>query len=476
MLFVRPSPVLGESWASYLRHCAAKNSYESIQHMAKGLGMKAGDLMRLDPRIIGQKYGLPFHGVEHDLAALGMGIRGLTRVARSSSTRVCPACVRESLSRLPSIWEQPMSIVCDLHQVALLDRCPSCLSEIATFRQQANLCACGADFGDVSPRPAPAWIQNIHTVFETVKREDRILTFAGERRIEADAWLRLGAFHSLMVGTGVPDRRLTIDDVLEFGPLFERWPDGFTARVSQRIYDGWRLRWLLYAKLGGRKFSSIDAAFKAALPLRPQRKPTVVRTAAPRVSNKDVKHAAAKLGVSPCSLIRLVNMQEPAPATPFSLGKELRPAERLQAIASFAAITGTVIDSTEAADRLGCLKSIARRLCREGLIRVRGVKVLSNMISSAATDALLANMRARAYKNVTCAHIRVCFSHLLTKKSPVTRSLRIADLVASIESGELLLYVRRGSDGNRLDDMYCKLADIKAWRRKHRIVFGAPAS
>ena len=476
MLFVRLSPVLGESWASYLRYCATKNSYESIQHMAQGLAMKAGDLMRLDPRMIGEKYGLPFHGVEHELAALVMGVRKPPRVARSSSTRVCPACLREGLRRLPSIWEQSMSIVCDLHQVALLDRCPSCRSEIATFRPQSNLCACGADFGDVSPRPAPAWIQTLHIVFETAKREDRILTFAGERRIEAEGWRRLEGFHSLMGGAGVADGSLTIDHVLEFGPLFEGWPDGFTARVSQYIDNEWCTRWMLYTKLGGRKFGSIDAAFKAALPPRSQRKPTVVRAAAPRVSNEDVKHAAAKLGVSPWSLIRLLNVQEPAPATPFSLGNELRPTERRQAIDSFAAITGTVIDSTEAAERLGCLKSIARRLCREGLIRVRGVKVLSNRISSAATDALLANMRARAHKNVTCAHVRVCFSHLLTKRVPITRTLRIADLVASIESGELLLYVRRGSDGSRLDDMYCKLADIKAWRRKYRIAFGAQAS
>ena len=118
----------------------------------------------------------------------------------------------------------------------------------------------------------------------------------------------------------------------------------------------------------------------------------------------------------------------------------------------------------------------AQRLSSEGLIRVQGANVGSVLISSAAIGELLARMRASADGKMSRVHSRVCFSDLLATKSAFHMSLRFADLVASIESSELPLYLCGGRDGYQLDDFYCKRADIEGWKRKYRVSAGGRSS
>lgn len=486
MLLVRPSPVLGESWASYLRHCAARNSYESIQHMAKMMGVTTRNLTHADPRTFGQKYRLPLHAVDSELEILHSRRRRPTSMARSLRTRVCTACLGSGLSRLPSVWEQPMSIVCNLHRVLLLDRCLSCDSEISTFRPRSQFCLCGANLGGAPTRPAPNWIETVETVFGREKLEYRCLTFAEESRVEISAWGRLGAFALLRNAPVLPGRRLYIDDILGSAPLFESWPDVFVSEVSKLVETGWSERWRLFSKLGGRRSSSIGNAFKAAVlkvgtssirtsmraqPLRRKRSATDFRR------DVEVAPTAEQLGVSTIALVRLLNKQRSALEPPVGLGRySVRMPEWREAVASFAAATGTIIHAKEARDLLGCSRLAVQRLSSEGLIRVQGTNVRSTMISSAAANAILGRMQACAAGKVSRTRFRVCFSHLISVNSAASGTLRMADLVASIESGELLLYVRRGSGGKRLDDFYCKLADIKAWRRSHHHTRGSQSS
>ena len=484
MLFVRPSPVLGESWASYLRHCAAQNSYKSIKHMARGLGLRVWTLIYTDPRIIGRRYELPFQFVANDLAALKVRSSKPTHMFRSPRTRVCSVCLRNGLSRLPSVWERPMSLVCDIHRVLLLDRCPTCGSEISTYRSRSQFCVCGADFGRAPARAAPPWIGTLENVFETGKLAHRCLTFGGDRTVEANAWARLGAFAVLRDGAVLTGRRLCIDDILESGPLFERWPDAFVAAVTIAVKANWSDRWALCGKLGGRSFPSIATAFKSVfLPMRRsvpikrvrQRKRREIFSSFRR--DEHVVRAAEKLGLAPLSLIRILVKQNFGLGPPLGLDKDaIRLEGWRQAVASFTERTGKIIRKAEAANMLGCSTLMAQRLSSEGLIRVHGANVGSVLISSAAIGELLARMRASADGKTSRVHSRVCFSDLLATKSAFHMSLRFADLVASIESSELPLYLCGGRDGYQLDDFYCKRADIEGWKRKYRVSAGGRSS
>ncbi len=63
-----------------------------------------------------------------------------------TTSRVCPACVRES-GYGRAWWALAPLAFCDIHGTALLDQCPRCRSPISMARPAYDTCSCGANLG-----------------------------------------------------------------------------------------------------------------------------------------------------------------------------------------------------------------------------------------------------------------------------------------------------------------------------------------
>lgn len=64
-----------------------------------------------------------------------------------STSRICPACVRES-GYGRSWWTLAPFAFCDVHGTALIDHCPKCSTPISIARPAYDICSCGAKFSD----------------------------------------------------------------------------------------------------------------------------------------------------------------------------------------------------------------------------------------------------------------------------------------------------------------------------------------
>jgi hypothetical protein len=64
-----------------------------------------------------------------------------------STSRICPACVRET-GYGHAWWTLAPLAFCDVHGAALIDHCPNCASPISIARPAYDICSCGAKLLD----------------------------------------------------------------------------------------------------------------------------------------------------------------------------------------------------------------------------------------------------------------------------------------------------------------------------------------
>ena len=147
-LLIRPTPVPGEDWASYLRVAAQANGFPDAPQLAYATGNRLAKLRGMSVAAQATALGIRIDEVERDPR------RPRGTPLWSLHERVCTECLWEGLRRFPSNWNQPLTISCREHGVFLIDTCPACQQPLNRFRPAAMLCDCGHDLRRVLPEAA----------------------------------------------------------------------------------------------------------------------------------------------------------------------------------------------------------------------------------------------------------------------------------------------------------------------------------
>lgn len=165
LLLIRPLPDPCENTPEYLHRLAKENGFNSGNELAAVFGVPFGHISSHSPakvlaviqgRDARQSLRLPPHSQP---STRHFGIT----VGISLSARVCSRCLSES-DTLSAKWSLPLSISCDKHKTALLDRCPTCLRSIRRTKSPYR-CRCGQDFREVASQPGPLWEESYYELF-----------------------------------------------------------------------------------------------------------------------------------------------------------------------------------------------------------------------------------------------------------------------------------------------------------------------
>lgn len=165
LLLIRPLPEPCENTPEYLHRLAKENGFKSGNELAAIFGVPFGHISSHRPAKVlaviqgkeaRQSLRLPPHSQPSTRRF------GIT-VGISLSARVCSRCLSES-DILSANWSLPLSISCDKHKTALLDRCPQCLRSIRRTKSPYR-CRCGQDFRKIASQPAPSWEKSYYELF-----------------------------------------------------------------------------------------------------------------------------------------------------------------------------------------------------------------------------------------------------------------------------------------------------------------------
>lgn len=168
------------------------------------------------------------------------------RAIRFSTTKICPACLRED-NFCRSIWDLLPVMACPAHGVILEDVCVRCGKCITWARSRVSTCECGFDWRNTSPSPAhPGAVEVARHVY-------RLCGFLyGE---EADARQGAGPLHTSNLaqycqalflvadhylfetaGTRLKDaggNRMGHESYARAYEAFERWPQSFNDFLDE---------------------------------------------------------------------------------------------------------------------------------------------------------------------------------------------------------------------------------------------------
>lgn len=97
-------------------------------------GLRPGTLESLKYQVAGWKRDVSFQGV-----SLSADVMNL------SCPKVCPACLQET-NHCRRVWDLLPYTACSLHEVFLINICPSCHRRLSWARRMVSCCRCGADW------------------------------------------------------------------------------------------------------------------------------------------------------------------------------------------------------------------------------------------------------------------------------------------------------------------------------------------
>ena len=224
-LLVRPQPVKGEHWGSYVRASARHNGYADAARLAEMANVRTATLR--SPSIAKQA------------GALGIAIQhgedqhhGAHVAVLPLHERVCTRCLRSGVHRLPSHWNQPLTIACREHRVFLIDICPACAHPLDKFRPLANRCACGFDLRRAKADAAGASALSFCSQFI----DGAVLNEAGTFSLPLQEALRLS------------ERLRLVSQILGLGIATRAWPWISELRICLAWMDEWPTRFLEHAR------------------------------------------------------------------------------------------------------------------------------------------------------------------------------------------------------------------------------------
>jgi len=168
-LLVRPQPLTGESWGGFLARVAAANQVGGLRDLSSLLGLTEQRLLVGDPIASLAALGIEWsEGVSFMPSRTGALRRRATptHFGRSFRFRACPHCLRDdSEPFIRTCWELPLSLICDRHDVLLLERCQHCGRELDYRHCSPTRCRCGSALALQRAIAPPHWVGDISRVF-----------------------------------------------------------------------------------------------------------------------------------------------------------------------------------------------------------------------------------------------------------------------------------------------------------------------
>lgn len=244
-LLIRPRPINGESWPSFLIRLAKANHFEGFQEITALFDPSPGRfLCNRSPADVLSRMGYEFDPSWDFPASTPTKSRfHPARAGRTFVTRFCPNCVEAmSIFHVPALWDSALYVYCSTHKRLLIDQCPRCRSPISYLQPDLRRCSCGCSLLS-QPLEEPDF--DLGAMFyalslPSIETQSRS-TFAPstEQEIHA-AWL-LGRLYGVQTGNGVAVRKaryqgnafLTHADLSKVSSWFENWPDGFLHRLAE---------------------------------------------------------------------------------------------------------------------------------------------------------------------------------------------------------------------------------------------------
>lgn len=235
MLIIRPQPIVGESWQGYLLRLAENNHLGGIVGLAKLLGLKQVKLMVANPGEILKllKINNHLYEPEDQISSIGK-LHRLSMHGRSMRSRICPRCVECSENfHIPASWDQTFRLVCEKHQIRLMDKCLSCNQLISYGRKSLTHCDCGYAFGESHSRLINFSLDRFLSICELQDQyANPPLTFAKKTFEDTEAYLlcrRLLRLSGNLSNEEVRNWRYveafaTVDDMQLIAGWFEDWP------------------------------------------------------------------------------------------------------------------------------------------------------------------------------------------------------------------------------------------------------------
>lgn len=272
-LLLRPPQGEDESFPAYLTRLSTANQLTGVRALAKRLKLSEGELMTMESSVLqrllsGDRSQAAAHREQYRHTPELLPLRSYA----STTTSICLLCFKEG--RLHSmLWDRPLTIICAIHQVCLIDRCPDCRQPISHRRAHIYFCTCGTDWRKCPQPSKPTWLDCLYELFapwrlkeslEPVEHIDR------ERRslvVLLNFLLPLSAEKGTRNRKGRPESSMKLDLSLigDIGNLLDEWPVNFQRRVLEIHEISRHLIWKLLLRISKLKLTKLRAAIKTAL-------------------------------------------------------------------------------------------------------------------------------------------------------------------------------------------------------------------
>ena len=138
-LLIRTIPKSNESWPGYLLRLCMANEFTGLKDLARILKISTLELIASPPDQVLPKFGIQWDSIISKSTVItrttqnkARGAALLKSIGRSRFGRVCSACLTEDgeCPHFRAIWDNPCQLVCQKHQLFLVDSCPKCNQQI----------------------------------------------------------------------------------------------------------------------------------------------------------------------------------------------------------------------------------------------------------------------------------------------------------------------------------------------------------
>lgn len=244
-LLVRPRPINGESWPSFLTRLATANHLRGVQDVTALFGESPQRfLCTRSPADVLSQMGYGFDpSLDFPIPTNTEKKSSPASAGRTVVTRLCPDCVEAMpVFHVPSLWDSALYLYCSKHKRLLIDQCPSCHSSISYLQPDLRRCTCGLNFLGQSPAPMDFDLDSaLHALSLPPIQSQSRSTFAPSTEHEIHAAWLLGRLHVIQLGTRgelkITRNRgnafLSHADFSKVSPLFQNWPEEFLQQLNQ---------------------------------------------------------------------------------------------------------------------------------------------------------------------------------------------------------------------------------------------------
>ena len=249
-LFMRPHPILGESWVGYLLRLSAANHFKSLSVIASVCQYASiNQLIFDDPRKVLRRLGIQVTDtsgwVPYTVPRARTARKALLKKSvQQWKSRVCHLCLSKDKEQpyVRSHWDWSMQIYCPTHNVRLLEQCQSCNTPIDLRRNQVKHCDCGADFSQHESPGSEGEAKSIARLLPEIDLSRSGMTFEREPEIHEVA-VRLCQWLALRPDTdGKRPKRKSMKNVrlspIELDRLQEMvtdWPKSLAASIAPEV-------------------------------------------------------------------------------------------------------------------------------------------------------------------------------------------------------------------------------------------------